>query len=75
MQGDRAVMVSHKVAVKGMVVHSFPLTDDIKSAFEINSRLNGWIVGVKFENPEILEAFRSGALTGFSIGGFIQRET
>lgn len=63
--------------VVGLVVHSFPLTDEIKKAFNIECGLSGWLVGVKPNSKDIIEKHKNGDFTGFSIGGaaaFISEE-
>ena len=52
----------------GMVVHSFPLTDDLKKAFGIDSAFTGWMVGVA-PSTDSLQKFKSGEFAGFSISG------
>lgn len=53
----------------GVVIHSMPLTADIAKAFGIECDRTGWMVGYKPYNKDVLEKFRSGEYTGFSIGG------
>lgn len=57
----------------GMVVHEFPLTADIAKAFDISCPNTGWMVAVE-PSPEVLEKFRDGTYTGFSIGGTVIEE-
>lgn len=54
---------------KGIIVHSMPLTADIAKAFGIETEKTGWMIGMK-PDPDMLEKFRDGTYTGFSIGGF-----
>jgi hypothetical protein len=68
MEDVRVNKDMHAGESTGQVIHSFPLTDDIKKAFNINSNLTGWMVGVK-PSPESLQKFVNGEYTGFSIGG------
>ena len=51
------------------VVHSLPLTDELKKALGIESRYEGWIVGVYVENDETWQKIKSGEYPAFSIGG------
>ncbi len=53
----------------GIVVHSFPMTEEIKKSFGIECSYTGWMVGVKPDNIETLQKFKDGEYTGFSIGG------
>lgn len=58
----------------GTVVHEFPLTDDIAKAFGITTDRTGWMVAVE-PSPEVLQKFKDGTYTGFSIGGeYIENE-
>jgi hypothetical protein len=59
----------------GTVVHEFPLTEDIAAAFGITTDRTGWMVAVA-PSPDVLQKFKSGEYTGFSIGGkYIENET
>lgn len=53
----------------GEMVFGFPLTTDIAKALGITTKKTGFIVGYKPASKEILEKFRDGTYTGFSIGG------
>ena len=74
MAGDRVAKDMHVGDAIGQLVFGFPLTDDIAKALEITTRQTGFIVGMK-PNEEIMEKFRSGDYTGFSIGGRRIQET
>ena len=74
MAGDRVAKDMHVGDAIGQLVFGFPLTDDIAKALEITTRQTGFIVGMK-PNDEIMEKFRSGDYTGFSIGGRRIQET
>lgn len=52
----------------GVVVHTFPMTTEIAKAFDIQTDRTGLMIAMK-PNPEMLGKFKSGELTGFSIGG------
>lgn len=52
----------------GVVVFSFPLTQDIAKSMGIQSDFYGWMVGVK-PDAETLTKFQTGEYTGFSIEG------
>lgn len=66
---NRAVGLEHKQTEGGKVVFAFPLTDEIKKAFDIDCPVSGLLVGIKPANKETYEQFKRGELTGFSIGG------
>lgn len=55
----------------GSVVHSFPLTDEVKKAFNIQCDKSGWMIAMHPGDEEIFNKFKSGEYTGFSIGGHI----
>lgn len=74
MAGDRVAKDMHLGDAIGQLVYGFPLTDDIAKALEITTRQTGFVVGMK-PNDEIMEKFRSGEYTGFSIGGRRIQET
>ena len=69
MENIRAAKNMHTGEDTGIVVHSFPMTDEIKKSFGIECSYSGWLVGVKPNNAETLEKFKTGEYTGFSIGG------
>lgn len=52
----------------GSVPFAFPLTSDIAKELEIDPKWTGLLIAMKPDKP-ILEKFKSGELTGFSIGG------
>ena len=68
METARISNDSHTPMDIGMVVHSFPLSNEIAKSMGVTSNINGWMVGVKPE-PQILAKFVSGELKGFSIEG------
>jgi len=53
----------------GEVIFAFPLTTDIAKAMGIASPTTGLMIGMKVDRPDILEKFKNGTYTGFSIGG------
>ena len=55
----------------GSLVFSFPLTEEIAKSFGIETKTTGWMVGFMPEDDSVLEMFKSGERTGFSIGGSI----
>ncbi len=54
---------------KGVVLFSWPLTTEIAKAMDIQSKYTGWMIAMKPHTEEILQKFKSGEYTGFSIGG------
>ena len=55
----------------GSVVFAFPLTTDIAKAFGIETKQTGLMVGMMPEDPTVLNKFKDGTYTGFSIGGYV----
>ena len=58
----------HSRMSAGTIVHSFPLTTEIAKAMGVSSDKTGWMVACA-PDPAMLAKFKSGDLTGFSIGG------
>lgn len=69
MAGDRVAKIMHTGEVAGQIVYGFPITDEICEALDMFAIKSGFIVGMKPNNPEIMTKYRTGELTGFSIGG------
>ena len=57
----------------GTVVFAFPLTADIAKAMDIETSTTGLLIAVK-PDAAMLAKFKTGELTGFSIGGSCTRE-
>lgn len=60
--------------IRGMVVHSFPLTADIAKSLGIETDREGWIVGVKVTDPVVWAKVKDGTYKAFSFGGVSQFE-
>ena len=58
----------------GMVVHSWPVTNDICKSIGIQSDREGWIVAFKVYDDEVWAKVKSGELGAFSIGGRAVKE-
>jgi hypothetical protein len=69
MESARTAKEMHRGDSAGEVVFGFPLTGEIAKALNIQTKQTGFIIGYKPSSPEILEKFRDGTYTGFSIGG------
>ena len=74
MAGARNGKIMHQGDAVGQVIHSFPLTNDIAKAFGMDAVKTGWIIGMHIGDVDLLEKFKSGELSGFSIGGRGHRE-
>jgi len=55
--------------IKGMVVHSLPLTIELAKSLGIQTDREGWIVGVKVLDNDAWAQVKAGGLKAFSIGG------
>ena len=53
----------------GTVVYAFPMTTDIAESLNIQVEKTGLLIAMKPSDPEILQKFKDGTYTGFSIGG------
>ena len=67
-KSSRVAYEQHSREEAGHVVHSFPLTKEIASVFGIECSKTGWMVAMQPDDA-MLAKFKSGELTGFSIGG------
>ena len=57
------------VETVGSIVFAFPLTTDLAKACNIRSKRSGLLIGMKILDKAILDKFKDGTYTGFSIGG------
>jgi len=69
MQSDRIAKIMHKGEPIGTVLHSFPLTAEIAKSLGLSAAKTGWLIGFKPDSGDVLDKFRTGELSGFSIGG------
>ena len=53
----------------GSVVFTFPMTAEVAKSFGIETDKTGLMIAMKPDSEEILNKFRTGEYTGFSIGG------
>lgn len=75
MLNKRDAKEMHAGGAIGSIVFAFPLTTEIAKSFDIQTRQTGLMVAMKPENPEVLEKFRDGTYTGFSMGGkYVENE-
>lgn len=68
MEKSRAAGEMHARLNAGDIVHSMPLTEEVAKAFDLKSKRTGWMIAAK-PDKAMLAKFKSGELTGFSIGG------
>jgi hypothetical protein len=69
MQNSRMAGEMHDGEGRGSIVFAFPMTSDIAKAFGIDTKITGLMIAMKPDSDEMLEKFRDGTYTGFSIGG------
>lgn len=69
MQNSRVAKEMHAGDSKGAVLFAFPLTTEIAKSFGIETKTTGLMIAMKPSDPDMLAKFKSGELTGFSIGG------
>lgn len=69
MVNSRTVNEMHDGEDAGVVVFAWPLTEDIAKAMGLETSRTGLMIAMKPSSSEVLDKFRSGEYTGFSIGG------
>lgn len=70
MINSRAAKQMHDGPDVGQVVFAFPLTYETAAAMGINQyEKTGLMIAMKFDDPAIVDKFKSGEYKGFSIGG------
>ena len=73
-QGSRVAAEMHKsVEQRGEIIFMFPLTSEVKKAYDIEADFTGLLIAMK-PDEEMLTKFKTGELTGFSIGGSCVRD-
>lgn len=70
MEGDAIAKEMHSGEARGSYTFMFPLTSDIAKAMGITTNKTGLMVAVK-PDAAMLAKFKSGELSGFSIGGYL----
>lgn len=69
MKSSREARTMHTEERTGTVLFAFPMTQDIADALEIDVKKTGLLIGMKPDDPELIEAAKRGEFRGFSIGG------
>lgn len=59
----------HVGEAKGKVIFVWPMSTDIAKSMGIETKQTGLLIGMKPDSAEMLEKFRTGVYSGFSIGG------
>ena len=73
MLGARVGKTMHKGEATTTIIHSFPMTNETKKAYQIESPYEAWLIAVKVHDDETWEKVKAGKLKDFSIGGKAQR--
>jgi hypothetical protein len=68
MENSQVAKEMHRGEKAGTVVFAWPMTADIAKAFGIKTDKTGLMIAMR-PNKEMLEKFKDGTYTGFSIGG------
>lgn len=68
MENSRIAKEMHDGDPQGSVVFAFPMTTEIAKSLGIKTDTTGLLIAMK-PGPAMLEKFKKGELTGFSIGG------
>lgn len=69
MENSRTAKEMHSGESRGTIVFAWPMTADIAKAFDIETETTGLMIAMR-PDEEMLQKFKDGELTGFSIGGF-----
>lgn len=69
MENSRVAGEMHTGDDRGTVVFAWPMTADVAKAFGITIHRTGLMVALRPSDDAVLEKFRDGTYTGFSIGG------
>lgn len=69
MENSRVAKEMHAGSQVGNIVFAFPLTEETAKAMDIVTKQTGLMVAMKPSDSSVLAKFKSGELTGFSIGG------
>ena len=69
MENSQVAKEMHDGDPIGSVVFAMPITKDIAEAFGLLTHTTGLMIAIKPTDDDMLEKFRKGELTGFSIGG------
>ena len=73
MLGARFGKTMHKGDPTTTIIHSFPMTNETKKAYNIESPYEAWLIAVKVHDDDTWEMVKSGGLKDFSIGGAATR--
>ena len=68
MESSRVSREGHQGGQTGEVLFAWPMTEEIAKAYEIEIPRTGLMIAIR-PDAQMLAKFKSGDLTGFSIGG------
>jgi|GEM_PF-2276785 len=69
MKNSRVASDMHDGESHGRIIFAWPMTEEIAKSFGLETTTTGLMIAMKPDNDEVLEKFRNGDYTGFSIGG------
>lgn len=69
MQNGAVAKEMHVGSEKGKVVFAWPMTADIAKSMGLSTQQTGLMIAMKPDNESMLQKFRDGTYSGFSIGG------
>ena len=69
MEHVRVGKAMHTGEQVGLIIHSFPVTEELCGSLGIQSDREGWIVAYKVYDDDVWSRVKSGELAAFSIGG------
>ena len=69
MAKSRQSKEMHQGGSVGTAIFAWPMTADIAKAMGIVTKNTGLMIAIKPDNDEILQKYKSGEYSGFSIGG------
>ena len=69
MLSNRIGKTMHSGEPTTTIIHSFPMTDEIKKAYQIESPYEAWLIAVKVHDDQTWDMVKRGELKDFSIGG------
>lgn len=68
MENSQLASEMHTGENAGSVVFAFPLTTEVAKAFDLDTPRTGLMIAIR-PNDSMMAKFKSGELSGFSIGG------
>ena len=73
-EGPRVAKDMHQGDQIGEVIFVFPLTEENAEAMDVQATKSGVMVGMRVDDDEVWEMFKSGERRAFSIGGMASSE-